>query len=115
MNTTEQHELYEKARNTVKQQKFVYYHFILFLVGAAFVFVVNKILKLGNAYGNWYQWVIVLWFFGWVIHCVQVFIVNRFFGTDWERAETDKLMIKHAEKLKKLEQQLLDKTPKSAE
>jgi hypothetical protein len=109
MNTPEQHELYEKTRNRVQQKKKVYYHFILFLIGSAFLIVVNKFYNVGESWGDWYKWAVTVWFFLWLLHLINVFVTNRFFGKEWERTETDKLMKIHYEKLKKLEQNLLKK------
>jgi hypothetical protein len=107
MNTPEQHELYEKTRNRVQQKKKVYYHFILFLIGSAFLIVVNKFYNVGESWGDWYKWAVTVWFFLWLLHLINVFVTNRFFGKEWERTETDKLMKIHYEKLKKLEQKLI--------
>lgn len=108
MNTHEQHEIYEKARKSVQQKKKVYIHFIFFIIGAAFLIFVNKVLNLGTEkWGNWYQWMVTIWFFLWLYHVIHVFIINRFFGKEWERSETEKLIIKHQEKLNILAQKLL--------
>jgi len=106
MSTQEQHKLYEKTRNRVQQKKKVYHHFILFLIGSAFIIVVNKLFKVGDQFGDWYKWAVTIWFFLWLLHLINVFITNRFFGKEWERAETDKLMAKHYERLKSLEKKL---------
>lgn len=109
MNTQEQHELYEKARKTVLKKKKVYLHFILFLVGSLVLIIINKIFKVGEEkWGNWYQWMVTSWLFLWLYHVIHVFIIHRFFGQDWERAETEKLLIKHQEKSKKLAQKLIN-------
>ncbi|MDP2087901.1 MAG: 2TM domain-containing protein [Flavobacteriaceae bacterium] len=110
MNTHEQQkqqELYERTRKRIQQKKKVYYHFILFLVGSAFLIVVNKFYKIGDQLGDWYQWAVTIWFFLWLLQLINVFITNRFFGKEWERAETEKLIAKHQEKIKKLEQKLI--------
>ncbi|MDP3354201.1 MAG: 2TM domain-containing protein [Flavobacteriaceae bacterium] len=107
MNTQEQHELYEKSRNRVQQKKKVYHHFILFIVGSAFLIVVNKFFKVGEQLGDWYKWAVTIWFFLWLLHLINVFITNRFFGKEWERTETDKLIAKHCERLKSLEKKLM--------
>lgn len=107
MNTQEQHEIYEKARKNVQQKKKVYIHFILFLMGAAFLIVINKVFKVGEEkWGNWYQWMVTIWFFLWLYHVIHVFIINRFFGKEWERSETEKLIVQHQEKQKILAQKL---------
>jgi hypothetical protein len=107
MSTQEQHELYEKSRNRVHQKKKVYHHFILFLVGSAFLIVINKLFKVGDQLGDWYKWAVTIWFFLWLLHLINVFITNRFFGKDWERAETEKLILKHQERVKSLEKKLV--------
>lgn len=107
MNTHEQHELYERARQRVRDKKKVYNHLVLFLVGSAFLVVVNKLFKVGDSIGDWYKWAVTVWFFFWLLHLINVFVTNRFFGKEWKRAETDKLLAKHDEKLKKLAQELV--------
>lgn len=107
MSTQEQHELYEKSRKRVQQKKKVYHHFILFLVGSAFLIIVNKFFNVGEQLGDWYKWVVTIWFFLWLLHLINVFITNRFFGKEWERTETDKLIAKHNSKIEKLEKKLI--------
>lgn len=106
MNTQEHHELYEKARKRVRQKKHLVQHFVFLLLGATLMFVLNKIVKVGEQFGDWYQWVMALWFFVWLFHVIQVFVTHRFFGKDWERSETDKLIAKHMERLQSLEKKL---------
>ena len=101
----EQHELYENARVRVKQKKRLYFHFVLFLVGSVFLIVLNKILKVEEQY-DWFVWVITLWLFIWVLHFINVFITNRFMGTDWERKQTEKLVVKQELRIAKLEKEI---------
>jgi len=108
MEPKEQHELYEKARKRVKQKKRLYYHFILFLLGSVFLIVLNIIFKVGEQkFGEWFKYAVAIWFFAWILHFINVFITNRFFGKDWERIETEKLIEKHSDKLEKLESSLI--------
>ncbi|MGB5394400.1 MAG: 2TM domain-containing protein [Lutimonas sp.] len=99
------HQTYEKARNRTKQKKGLYYHFMLFLVGSVFFIVLNKYM---NIYPekDWFFWAIMIWLFFLVIHTVNIFVFNRFFGEEWERSETEKLMKKHQKKVDKLEVKL---------
>ncbi|WP_111706370.1 2TM domain-containing protein [Lutibacter citreus] len=112
----EQHEIYENARKRVKQKKRLYFHFVLFLVGSVFLIVLNKILKVGESYfEDWFVWAIVLWLFLWVLHFVNVFITNKFMGKDWERIQTDKLVLKQEVKIAKLEKEIAKKAQIKAE
>ena len=107
MESSEQHEIYEKARKRVKQKKRLYYHFLLFLVGSAFLIVLNLSFKVGEQFGEWFKYAVAAWLFIWILHFVNVFITNRFFGKDWERIETEKLIANHSIKQDKLETNLI--------
>ena len=109
MESTEQHELYEKARKRVKQKKRLYYHFVLFLIGSVFLIVLNKIFNVGEQLGDWFKYAIALWFFVWILHFINIFITKRFFGKEWERKETEKLIEKHLDKSEDLERSLIKK------
>ena len=104
----EQHELYENARTRVKQKKRLYFHFVLFLVGSVFLIALNKVLNVGEAFmEDWFVWAIVLWLFFWVLHFINVFFTNRFMGKEWERKQTDKLVLKQELKIAKLEKEII--------
>lgn len=109
MEIKEQHEVYEKARKRVQQKKRLYYHFVIFLIGSVFLIVLNTFFKVGEQFGEWFKYAVALWFFVWLIHFVNVFITNRFFGKDWELSQTEKLIAKHQKKLDKLETNLIKK------
>ena len=105
MKSTQAHEQYEKARKRTKQKKRLYFHFVFFLVGSIFFVILNKVI---NFYPelDWYVWAIFAWLFLFIIHFINVFVMNRFFGKEWERIETEKLIEKHQVKVEKLEAKL---------
>ena len=105
MKPTLDHEYYEKARKRTKQKKRLYFHFVLFLVGSTFFVILNKVIKFHPDI-DWYVWAIAGWFALIVLHFINVFVMNRFFGQEWERLQTEKLFQKHKEKLDKLETKL---------
>lgn len=103
----EQHELYENARYRVKQKKRLYYHFILFLVGSVFLIALNKIFDVGETImHNWFVWAILLWFFLFILHAVNVFITKRFMNRDWERKQIEKLILKQEGRIEILKKQV---------
>ena len=99
------HEYYEKARKRTKQKKRLYFHFVLFLVGSVFFVLLNKVIKFRPEI-DWYVWAIGVWLLFLILHFINVFVMSRFFGKDWERLQTEKLIQKHNEKLEKLEVKL---------
>ncbi len=112
----EQHELYENARARAKQKKRLYYHFIVFLVGAVFLILLNKFLKVGeNLVENWFVWAIIIWFFFFVLHFINVFVTHRFMGKDWERVQTEKLVMEQELKIAKLKKEMADEYALKAE
>jgi hypothetical protein len=109
MNTNEQHELYENARNRIKQKKRLYFHFVVFLIGSVFLIIINKFLNVGEQY-NWFVWAILLWLFLWVLHFVNVFFTHPFMGKEWERKQTEKLIQKQELRIAKLEKEIIKET-----
>ena len=101
----EQHELYEAARRRIRQRKKLYIHFVLFIIGSIFLLIANKLLQNNETY-NWYLGAILLWFIILVLHFVNVFITNPYFGKDWEREQTERLVKKHRLKLEKLKKKI---------
>ena len=112
----DQHELYEYARSRTKQKKRLYLHFIVFIVGSIFFYVLNKVLNVGNELTtDWFVWAIVLWAFFWVLHFINVFITKRFMGKEWERKQTEKLVSKQEEQIAKIKKRLEKETSLKAE
>ncbi|MBL4745353.1 MAG: 2TM domain-containing protein [Flavobacteriaceae bacterium] len=112
MDTKEQHERYENARKRVKQKKRLYYHFVLFLVGSVFLIVINKVLNFGESFlKDWFVWAIFAGAFFWVLHFINVFVTNRFMGKDWERTQTEKLILKQEVKIAQLEKKVAKEHP----
>ncbi len=118
----ENHEIYELARKRVRQKRRLYWHFVLFVTGAVFLFLLNEVLGVGKEWGDWFVWAVFAWFFLWFLHFSHVFFMRRFFGKEWERRETEKLLDKHEKKLERLEKKLVkeglisaDETPQKAE
>jgi len=105
LNSNLDHELYEKARKRTKQKKHLYFHFVFFLVGSIFLVILNKVVKFHEEL-DWYVWGILVWLFFLVIHGIRVLVMGRFFGKEWERTQTEKLLIKHDAKVAKLESKL---------
>jgi phosphotransferase system glucose/maltose/N-acetylglucosamine-specific IIC component len=107
----EQHELYENARQRVRQKKRLYYHFVVFLVGSILFFALNKLFKIGeNSFENWYLWAILLWFVFLILHVVDVFITKKFMGKEWERRQTEILVQKQEQRIEKLTKKLADES-----
>jgi phosphotransferase system glucose/maltose/N-acetylglucosamine-specific IIC component len=112
----EQHELYENARQRVRQKKRLYYHFVMFLVGSILFYVLNKLFNIGeDNLGNWYLWAILLWFVILILHTVDVFITKKFMGKEWERRQTEKLVQKQENKIEQLAKKMEDKTQTNSE
>ena len=103
----EQHELYENARYHIKQKRRLYFHFILFLVGSVFLIALNKIFNVGESImQDWFVWAILIWFFLFVLHAVDVFITKRFMNRDWERKQIEKLIEKQEIRIAELQKHL---------
>jgi hypothetical membrane protein len=100
-----QHEIYEYARQRIKQKKRLYFHFVLFVLLSIFSVVVNKLLGVYPE-NHWFMWVITILSFIFILHFIRVFITDSFMNKNWERAQIDKLMQKQDRKIEQLEKDI---------
>lgn len=87
----EQHEIIEKAQRRIKQKKGVYRHFVFFLAGSLLFIVLNKVIKVGEP-SNWFVWAVSIWFFIFLIHLFNVYLLSSFLDQEWERQQREKLI-----------------------
>jgi len=109
----DQHELYEYARNRIKQKKRLYFHFMVLLIGSLFLFVANKWLSFYPD-RTWWTWAVAIWIFLFLLHTIKVFIIDSFMNKHWERAQIDKLMLQQSKKIEQLKNDF-DNAKSSAE
>jgi len=109
MDSKEQVALYEKARKRAVAKKYVYYHFVIFLIGSVFLIVLNTMFNVGASLGDWFKYAVAGWLFIWIFHFINVFVTHKFFGKEWVQTETEKLMVKHQKKVVQLEKELIKK------
>jgi len=106
----EQRELYENARKRARQKKRLFQHFVVFLIGAVFLIVLNVVIGYQENFKplgyNWFVWAVLLWTLLFLIHFFNVFIVNSFMGKEWEAKQVDKLVKKQREKIAKLQEKV---------
>lgn len=100
-----QHELYEDARIRVKQKKRLFFHFVVFILGSIFLYIANEYLVQDTTV-KWYLWATSIWALLFVLHAINVLIVNRFMNKKWERTQIDKLMEKQLKRREQLERQV---------
>jgi hypothetical protein len=106
----ELHEKYEYARKRIKQKKRLYFHFILFLVGSLFLFLIDKIYDV-KPFEGWYLWAVTLWFFFFILHFIKVYITDRFMNKNWERHQIDRLVALQEKRIEQLKQKLQKENP----
>ncbi len=106
----DQRQLYENARRRTLQKKRLFLHFVIFLVGAVLLIVLNVVIGFREEFMplgyNWFVWAILLWTFFFLIHVVNVFITSSFMGKEWEQRQMEKLVRKQQEKIATMEQKV---------
>jgi len=111
----EQRELIEYAQKRVKQKKNLFRHFIVFLAGCVLFIILNKFLDFGSAFRpasvDWFVWAVLIWFFFFLIHALNVFLLNSFMNKKWENEQLDKLVAKQKAKIAKLQTKVENEHP----
>ncbi|NNK26849.1 MAG: Pr2TM family membrane protein [Flavobacteriaceae bacterium] len=115
----EQLELIQNAQKRIKQKKRLYFHFVVFLLGAIFLIVANTVLGIGKDiqfFGiDWFVFAIMIWLFLFLIHLFNVFVTQRFMGKDWEKQQMDKLVTQQQVRIEQIKQELKKEAPIIAE
>jgi len=98
----EQIELLEYAQKRIRQKKFLYYHFVLFLFVSAIVLSLDYIFNIASDINlleySWSFWIIFSWFFLFIFHVFNVYVTGRFINKSWIKNQKNKLI-----KIQKLE------------
>jgi hypothetical protein len=110
---SEQHVLFENAQRRIRQKKRCYNHTALFLIGSVFLFITNKVFHYGPD-SDWYLWAVLSWGVILTYHWVQVFIMNRFLGPEWERTQREKLVQIQRERIENLKIAVEESTAKDS-
>ncbi|MCM4160925.1 hypothetical protein DHB64_13575 [Antarcticibacterium sp. W02-3] len=107
---SEQRELYENARRRTLQKKRLFQHFVVFLVGAVLLIVVNVVIGYKEEFTplgyNWFVWAILIWTFFFLIHLINVFVTSSFMGKEWEQKQMENLVRKQRERIEELDRKV---------
>ena len=98
----EQIELLEYAQKRIRQKKFLYYHFVLFLFVSAITVSLDHVFNIASDVNlleySWSFWVVFSWFFLFIFHVFNVYVTGRFINKSWIKNQKNKLI-----KIQKLE------------
>jgi uncharacterized membrane protein (DUF485 family) len=111
----DQRELYENARRRTLKKKRLFLHFVIFLVGAVLLIVLNVVIGFREEFMplgyNWFVWAILIWTFFFLIHVINVFITSSFMGKEWEQRQMEKLVKKQKERIAQLDEKVQREYP----
>ncbi|MBU2950769.1 dihydrofolate reductase [Tamlana agarivorans] len=107
----EQLELIKNAQKRIKQKKRLYFHFVLFLIGSAFLIIANTVLGMGTELNQilgteWFLFAILIWLFFLMYHTFNVFVTHKFMGKDWEQKQLAILVDKQKKRIEQLQSNL---------
>ena len=106
----DQRQLYENARARALQKKRLFQHFVIFLVGAVLLIVLNVVIGYQEDFMplgyNWFVWAILAWSFFFFIHVINVWVTNSFMGKEWEQKQLEKLVARQKERIAELQKQV---------
>jgi uncharacterized membrane protein len=106
----EQRQLIENAQRRIKQKKRFTTHLVIFVAGSILFIILNVALKMGENFKplgqQWFVWAILLWFFLIIIHAINVFLVNKLMGKEWEEKQLEYLVEKQQKRIEKLQEKV---------
>lgn len=110
-------ELIANAQERIKQKKRLFRHFVVFIMGSLFMIIANTVFGIGKELRplgvDWHVYIIMIWLFLFLYHAIQVFIIERFMDSTWEKQQIGKLVSKQQERIDKLALKLLNEPSSS--
>ncbi len=111
----DQLELIKNAQSRIKQKRRLYIHFVVFLLGAIFLIILNTVIGVGENTKilemDWFVFAILAWLFLFMYHLFNVFVTHKFMGKEWEQKQLDTLVAKQKERIAQLEAQVTSNSP----
>lgn len=110
-----QRELIERAQERARQKRGLYQHFIVFLIGAVALIVLNVIFEIGQdikPFGiDWFVWAIIIWGILLLSHIFNVFVTKKFMGKDWENRQIERLVAQQQQRIEELQRKVEKEHP----
>jgi uncharacterized protein YhhL (DUF1145 family) len=107
---TDQRELYEIARRRTVQKRRLFQHFVIFLVGAVLLIILNVVIGYRQDFMplgyDWFVLVILIWTFFFLIHLINVFVTDSFMGKKWEQSQLEKLVRRQKDRIAELQKKV---------
>lgn len=107
---TDQRELYETARRRTVQKRRLFQHFVIFLVGAVILIILNVVIGYRQDFTplgyDWFVLAILIWTFFILVHLINVFVTDSFMGKKWEQRQLEKLVRKQKDRIAELQKKV---------
>ncbi len=107
---TDQRELYEYARRRTVQKRRLFQHFVIFLVGAVILIILNVVIGYRQDFTplgyDWFVLAILIWTFFILVHFINVFVTDSFMGKKWEQRQLEKLVRKQKDRISELQKKV---------
>lgn len=107
---TDQRELYETARRRTVQKRRLFQHFVIFLVGAVLLIILNVVIGYRQDFTplgyDWFVLAILIWTFFILVHLINVFVTDSFMGKKWEQRQLEKLVRKQKDRIAELQKKV---------
>jgi hypothetical protein len=107
---TDQRELYEFARRRTVQKRRLFQHFVIFLVGAVLLIILNVVIGYRQDFTplgyDWFVLAILIWTFFILVHFINVFVTDSFMGKKWEQRQLEKLVRKQKDRIVELQKKV---------
>lgn len=93
----------------------LFQHFVVFLVGAVLLIVLNVVIgyreDLKPLGYDWFVWAVLLWTFIFLIHLLNVLVIDSFMGKQWEQQQLERLVRKQRERIEELQRKVEKEHP----
>jgi len=102
--------LKQNATRRIKQKRRLMTHLVSFVAGSIILAILNVLMGYQIDFQPlgmyWFVSAILLWLFLLIIHAINVLVLTKFMGKEWEEKQMNRLMKKQLDKIDQLEKKV---------
>lgn len=107
-------DLKKNASKRIKQKRRLMTHLVSFIAGSIILAILNVLIgyqiDLQPLGMYWFVTAMLLWLFLLIIHAINVLVLTKFMGKEWEEKQMNRLMKKQLDKIGQLEKKVEQST-----
>lgn len=110
-------DLRKNANKRIKQKRLLTMHAVSFVAGSVILAILNVLMDYQIDFKPldmyWFVSAMLIWLFLLIIHAINVLLITKFMGKEWEEKQMNRLMRKQLDRIDQLEKKVKNRNNKA--